>query len=68
MAEVEVGTFNLTYPITFHPYTFKQYNLPLYFGGILETEEGTVSKVPVLILIRIKSGPRLSEFNQVYFA
>ena len=45
MPEIEAGTFNLSYPITFHPDTFKQYNLPVYFGGIQQTDEGTVSKV-----------------------
>ena len=34
MAEVEAGAFNLTYPLTFDPYTFQQYNLPASFGGL----------------------------------
>ena len=33
MPEIETGQINLTYPITFDPATFQQYNLPAYFGG-----------------------------------
>ena len=33
MPEIESGQINLTYPITFDPATFQQYNLPAYFGG-----------------------------------
>merc|ERR1719419_682968 len=50
MGEIEVGQFNLTYPITFDPTTFQQYTLPSYFGGIDVSDIGTVKKVEAVSL------------------
>ena len=34
MPEIETGLFNLSYPITFDPFTFRQYNLPSALAGL----------------------------------
>jgi len=51
MADIEAGSFSLSSPITFDPYTFVQYTLPTYFGGIQEDEFGTVSSVEAVSLV-----------------
>jgi hypothetical protein len=48
--EIEAGLFNLSFPITFHPYTFRQYNLPLYFGGLEVNDLGTVAGAEAVAL------------------
>ena len=49
MPEIETGQINLTYPITFDPATFQQYNLPAYFGGFQVNEI-------MMALIRVNFG------------
>jgi hypothetical protein len=50
MPELETGNMSLTYPITFDPVTFQQYNLPAYFGGFHISDIGTVEKVEAIAL------------------
>ena len=50
MEDIESGAFNLSYPITFDPYTFQQYNLPAYFGGVDMDEIGIVTGVKAVAL------------------
>lgn len=42
MPEIESLAFNLSYPLTFDPITFEQYNLAAYLGGVEMGEYGTV--------------------------
>ena len=47
MPEIETGQINLTYPITFDPATFQQYNLPAYFGGF------QVNEILIALMLRV---------------
>ncbi len=42
MSMIESGEFNLTHPLTFDPFTFEQYNLPVHMGGFTLSELGVV--------------------------
>ena len=46
---VETGDFNLTYPLTFDPFTFEQHTLPAHMGGVMVTD-GIVDRVQALAL------------------
>ena len=50
MEDIESGAFNLSYPITFDPFTFQQYNLPAYFGGVEYDDFGVVTEVKAVAL------------------
>ena len=50
MGDIESGSFNLSYPITFDPFTFQQYNLPAYLGGVQFDEMGVVVGVEAVAL------------------
>ena len=50
MPQIEARQFNLTYPLTFDPYTFEQFTLPVHMGGFTLSEVGTVDKVEAVAL------------------
>lgn len=50
MPDIESGLFNLSYPLTFDPQTFEQYNLPASLGGLTVSDLGTVSSAAALSL------------------
>jgi len=50
MPQIETREFNLTYPLTFDPFTFEQYTLPSHMGGFKLSEDGIVDGVEALAL------------------
>ena len=50
MPQIETREFNLTYPLTFDPFTFEQYTLPTHMGGFKLSEDGIVDGVEALAL------------------
>ena len=50
MPQIEARQFNLTYPLTFDPYTFEQFTLPVHMGGFTLSEVGTVDRVEAVAL------------------
>ena len=48
MSMIETGEFNLTHPLTFDPFTFEQYNLPVHMGGFTLSDVGVVERVEAL--------------------
>ena len=50
MSMIESRDFNLTYPLTFDPFTFEQYTLPANLGGVMMDDIGVVDRVEALAL------------------
>ena len=50
MPQIETGEFNLTFPITFDPFTFEQYTLPAHMGGFTVSDIGVVEKIEAMSL------------------
>lgn len=51
MPEVVKGELNLTFPIMINPVTWDMHTFPVYFGGTVLSDEGTIVSVPSLQLI-----------------
>ena len=62
MSMIETGEFNLTHPLTFDPFTFEQYNLPVHMGGFTLSDVGVVERVEALGLCDVET----DVFKRIY--
>ncbi|XP_071446511.1 patched domain-containing protein 3-like isoform X1 [Hetaerina americana] len=51
MDDVESGKLNLTFPVMFNPVTWDAHAFPVFFGGTVVSDEGTILSVPSLQLV-----------------
>ncbi|XP_046993292.1 patched domain-containing protein 3 [Schistocerca americana] len=51
LADVETRRLNLTFPIMFNPVTWHAHAFPVFFGGTVVSDEGTIISVPSVQLV-----------------